>query len=125
MNVELSNTISAEAILKSKYGRSIADTNVAITTENVEEFLPANKTIVTSTRIFQDLGFEVFVSDVTLSLTGNPSLFEKIFRVKLTITKDERTNSVIVCPDGELVIPGELKDFVEKIFFPEPPELFV
>ncbi len=116
--------ISAEAILKSKSGRSLARADVPITAENIEEFTPEAKTIAEATRRLQELGFTVEQSGVTLTLLGKPAQFEEVFRVKLTLKKDESTGGIIVSPDGELVIPDSLRDIVEKVAFPEPPEFF-
>ena len=124
MGQEISSTISAEVILKSKSGRSLASTDVAVTAENIEEFTPPAETITKATRGLQKLGFTVAQSGVTLTILGKPAQFEEAFRVKLTLKKDEPTGGIIVHPDGELVIPHSLRDDVEKVVFPEPPEFF-
>lgn len=124
MGQEISSIISAEAILKSKSGRSLARADVAITAENIEEFTPAAETIAEATRRLQELGLTVQPSAVTLTLLGKPAQFEKVFKVKLILKKDEPTGGIIVHPDGELVIPDSLRDVVEKVVFPEPPEFF-
>lgn len=124
MGQEISSTISAEVILKSKSGRSLARMDVAITAKNIEEFTPAAETIAKATRRLQKLGFTVAQSGVTLTILGKPAQFEEVFRVKLTLKKDEPTGGIIVHPDGELVIPDSLRDVVEKVVFPEPPEFF-
>ena len=68
--------ISAEGILKSKSGRSLARAGVAITAENIEEFSPAPETITEATRRLEELGFTVSQSGVTLTLLGNQLQFE-------------------------------------------------
>lgn len=124
MNQETSKVISAEAILKSKSGRSLARADVAITAENIEEFTPAAETIAQATQRLQKLGFKVVESGVTLTLQGKPAQFEEVFRVKLTLKKHEPTGNIVVHPEGDLVIPDSLRDVVEKVVFPEPPEFF-
>lgn len=116
--------ISAEAILKSKSGRSLAHEDVAITAKNVAEFTPAPETIAKATSQFEQLGFTVSHAALTLTLTGKPELFEKVFKVKLNLEKEQQTGGVIVHPMGELSLPDPLRDVVEEVVFPEPPELF-
>ncbi len=121
---EVSSTISAEAILKSKSGRSLAREDVAITAENVEEFTPVAETVTEATQRLQELGFKVAQSGVTLTILGKPTQFEKVFKVRLTLEKDETTGDLMVNPERELVIPDSLRDVVEKVVFPERPEFF-
>jgi predicted amino acid dehydrogenase len=116
--------ISAEAILKSKSGRSLARACVPITAENVEDFAPAAKTIAEAMRHFRELGFAVTHAGMTLTLVGKPVQFEKVFGVKLALKKHRQTGDMTVMPDRGLVIPDSLKDFVEEVVFPEPPEFF-
>lgn len=124
MDREISSIISAIAILKSKTGLSLARAEIAITAENIEEFKPTQETMTRAIQRLQELGFDVQPSAVTLTLLSKPALFEDVFKVKLTIKKDEQTGGIIVHPDRELVIPSSLKDVVEKVVFPEPPEFF-
>ena len=121
---EISPTISAEAILKSKSGRSLAREDVAITSENINEFTPSHETIREATRCLEELGFTVLQSGVTLTLTGKTELFEKVFRVKPTLKKDKPTGGVIVKPKGDLVVPEAFCDIIEEVVFPEPPNFF-
>jgi len=116
--------ISAEAILRSKSGRSLTKVNIPITKENIEEFTPTNQTINEAIRCFEELGFTVARSVITLSILGKPEQFERVFKVKLTLKKDKPTGSIIVHPEEELIIPDSLTGLVEKVVFPEPPELF-
>jgi hypothetical protein len=124
MGQDIPPTVSAEVILKSKSGRSLARPGVVITAENVEEFMPARETIAEATRHLQGSGFTVIQSDVTLTLLGKPAQFEELFGVKLTLEKHEPTGGITVKPDGELVIPDSLKNVVDEVVFPEPPEFF-
>lgn len=120
--------VSAEVILRSETGRSLARSDVAITAVNVEEFTPAVETIAKATSHFRKLGFKVDRGDLTLTLSGSPSLFEKVFKVRLALEEVDATESapggVIVSSNGELVVPESLKDAVEEVVFPERPEFF-
>ena len=124
MGQETSSLISAEAILRSKSGRSLARPDAVITAENVSEFTPTSETIAEATRCLQELGFTVSQSGVTLTLLGKAAQFEEVFRVKLTLKRDKPTGGIIVNPESELVIPDSLRGVVEKVVFPEPPEFF-
>lgn len=116
--------ISAEVILKSKSGRSLVGKDVAITAENIEDFAPAPETVARATRGLQRLDFTVVQSGITLTIMGSPQQFETVFKVEITVEKDEETGNIIVHPEGEAAIPESLKDVVEGVVFPEPPEFF-
>jgi subtilase family serine protease len=81
------SSISAEVILRSKSGRSMDSSNVPITSENIEEFQPSEQVINDATNRFKQLGFAVFSNGLTLTIEGEKSLFEKVFKVKLTLEK--------------------------------------
>ena len=115
--------VSAEAVLKSKSGRSLANETGAITSDNIEEFLPTPETVTKATEYFQSLGFTVPVSGVTLTLVGQPALFEEVFQIKLFLFKNPTTGSLIARSKEQPVIPDAIKPFVETIVFPEPPQL--
>ncbi len=118
-------SISAEAILKSKSGRSLAHPDVPITAENVEEFKPAPETFSEAVHQFKELGFEVAQTGITLTLIGSIGRFETVFGVKLSVEKDARTGRSVVHPKGELKVPKSLTDVVETVIFLRPPEYFV
>lgn len=124
MSQQTSPIISAEVILRLKSGRSLAHPKMAITSKNVNEFTPAAETIAEATRRLQKLGFTIAQSGVTLTIMGEKKQFEEVFKTKITLKKDEPTGGVIVHPKGELLIPDSLRDIVEKVVFPEPPEFF-
>ncbi len=120
--------ISAEVLLKSKSGHSLASSSeTAVTAETVGDFLPAAETISEATRQFRILGFTVTPSDISLTLVGAPALFEAVFRVNVAIKKAESDSGtgVAVQVEGEPVIPHPLRRIVDRIVFPEPPELFI
>lgn len=124
MTQNFSPVVSAEALLKSKSGRSMTEQNVAITTENVEEFAPTPKTIAEATQGFEKLGFTVSPVGMTLTIQGESALFEKVFGVKLNLERNELTDNVIARPESELIIPESLREVVEQVVFPEPPQFF-
>jgi subtilase family serine protease len=119
-----SSSISAEVILKTKSGRSVYSRDVAITSKNIKEFQPTEETINDAANRLRKLGFTVSKGDITLTIIGEPTLFEKVFKVKLTLKKNEKANSIVVNPAGELVIPHSLSNSVEKIVFVPSPEFY-
>ena len=116
--------ISAEAILKSKTGRSLSRSDVAITSANVSEFIAAPETVAGAKQRLEELGFSVSESGVTLTLSGDPERFERVFGVRLSFKKHPQTGEKNAYCEGEVVIPDSLRDVVEAIVFPEPPEFF-
>ena len=119
-----SSTISAEVILRSKTGRSLAAPDVAVRAANVKEFMPAPETVAKAKRELEKLGFAVSQTGVTLTLTGEPERFERVLGVRLSFKRHSQTGQSIVHCEGEVVIPESLRDVVETIVFPEPPEFF-
>lgn len=119
-----SSLISGQVILKPKSGRSVSCRDVAITSKNIKEFQPTEKTINDAANRLRELGFTVLKGDITLTVIGEPILFEKVFKVKLTLKKNEKGSSIVVNPDEELVIPDSLSNSVEKIVFVPSPEFY-
>ena len=118
-----SKNISAEVILKSKSGKSFIDSNVNVTSKNVADFYPTKKTIEDAKRQLQQMGFRVPISKITMTIEGEPKKFESIFKIKLQISENKLNRLSISC-QSDPVIPDSLKNFVEKIIFPEEPEYF-
>lgn len=114
--------LSAEVILKSASGRSLTDVDVSITSENVEEFRPDQETVKEAIRQLEKLGFKVSQKGITLTIEGEPTQFEKAFKVKLTTKR--ATAGVEVHTNKEPSIPFPLSKTVEKVVFIPPPEFF-
>jgi hypothetical protein len=125
---QASPSISAEVILKSESGRSMTSSQIPITSENVEEFRPSERVIKDATSHLKELGFAVSSNGLTLTLVGEKSLFEKVFKVKLTLKKNEQTRKTEIRSDKQsdkqLSIPARLSHIVENIVFTPQPELF-
>jgi hypothetical protein len=115
--------ISAEVILKSKSGRSMASGEENITAANIEEFRPAEETIKQTIIRFQELGFAVSPGGITLTISGEPALFEKVFKVKINIEK-QYSGGIIIRTDRQISIPACLSHLVEKVEFIPPPIFF-
>jgi hypothetical protein len=118
------SSILAEVILKSESGRSMVKSNIPITSENIGEFQPSEQVIKNGTNRFKQLGFTVFSNGLTLTIEGEKSLFEKVFKVKLTLKKGGRTGRLDVRSDKQLSIPASLSDIAEKVVFTPSPEFF-
>jgi hypothetical protein len=124
MIIETTSPISAEVILRSKSGRPMASTEVPITSSNIEEFRPSDLVIKDATKHLEQAGFAVSSNGLTLTIEGGRSLFERVFKVKLTVKKDVDTGRTKVHSDKELSIPVRLSDIVEKVVFVPPPKFF-
>ena len=115
--------ISAEIILKSKSGKSMLAPGVVVTSENVFEFAPKEDTMNKISEILQDIGFNVVCGMNSISIEGTKILFENIFKTKIIIEKKDKSFFEIK-NDPPMLIPSSMKNYVEKIFFPEQPEYF-
>jgi hypothetical protein len=118
------SSISAEVILKSKSGQSMVSTEAPITSDNIDEFRPSDLVVKDATKRLKQLGFAVSSNGLTLTIGGEKSLFEKVFKVKLIVEKDEETGRIIVHSNKELSVPAQLSDIIEKVVFIPPPTLF-
>ncbi|MCI0628096.1 MAG: hypothetical protein L0387_41660 [Acidobacteria bacterium] len=116
--------VSAEAILKSKTGRSLAAPDVPVTADNVAAYLPTEETLVRAKQQLEQLGFTVSGAGPTLTVVGEPERFERLLRVRLGFRKHPQTGQAMVECQGEVMIPEALQGLVETIVFPEPPEFF-
>jgi subtilase family serine protease len=114
-------TLSAEVVLRSRTGRSLSDENVAITSNNIEEFSPSDDTIKEATCRLQDMGFSVAATGVTLTIVGKLSLFEEVFSTKITLGKTSANDNIIIHCEKDPIIPSTLRDIIEKIIFIPPP----
>jgi len=58
----------------------------------------------------------------SISIEGTKTLFENIFKTKIIIKKKDKNSfeikMILQC------LPPSVKNYVEKIFFPEQPEYF-
>jgi hypothetical protein len=120
---EKGSRISAEVILKSKSGRSMASGEENITAANIEEFRPAEETIKQTIIHLQELGFAVSPGGITLTISGEPALFEKVFKVKI-IKEKQHGDGIIIRTDRQISIPASLSHLVEKVEFTPPPIFF-
>lgn len=114
--------ISAEVILKSKNGNSLAASEPPVTSSNIEKYRPTQITVDTAIKELKKLGFSVPQVGVTISIVGTVKQFEKAFKINPKIIQKQNRNEEKVNLDP--VIPNSLKDIVEKIVFPPPPEYF-
>lgn len=99
-----------------------------ITSENIEEYLPAPAAAAEAQRFFSEAGFEVGgVVGNSFSITAPPRLFEKMFGVKIRL--EENASVKALSADGvesyELpvaALPEELRRDVAAVTFTPPPD---
>lgn len=118
-----SKPISAEVILKQKNKKSFLKTEL-VTSQNIDDFLVDENIILKATEILKELGFNVFPSKTSISIVGQPFLFEKIFKMTLKINMDDLGNLSVNTNKIPPSIPLELQNYVEELIFPEAPEYF-
>ena len=116
--------ISAEVILKWEGGQSLVDADVPITSQNIADFRPSKKLLNDAISRFNKLGFDASSNGFTLTISGRKSLFEEVFKVKLTIDIAKNIRRINVRPETDLSIPHILSDIVERVVFTPPPQLF-
>ena len=119
-----SAVISAEVILKSGTGRSLSTPGAEITSATVKEYLPTPETVAKAKHELETLGFHVNQIGVTLTIVGEPGRFERVFGLRLRSEKHPQTGQTTVQAEGDVAIPASLRDVVETVVFPEPPEFF-
>ena len=113
-----SPTIMAKVYLVTASGKRLLDPDITVTASNINEYRPAETTVIKATYILRSLGFDVPLSGLTLTIEGPLSLFEQVFQ----ITFD--TSGGYPHPIGDPVIPPSLKRLVEGITFGAPARLF-
>lgn len=75
-------------------------------------------------------GFRVLSIGETITIGGEPEIFEKFFKVKM----EKRSKDVLpgipgtakefYMPKTPPVIPEEFRSLIKEVLFPEPPEFF-
>jgi hypothetical protein len=116
--------ISAEVILKSEVGRSMVNTDVPITSQNVEDFRPSKRLLEDAVSHLKNLGFDVSSNGFTLTIRGKKALFEELFKVELAVDVATHGRRMNVRSDTELSIPHKLSDIVERVVFTPLPQSF-
>jgi|GEM_PF-2971397 len=115
--------VSAEVLLKSAGGKSLVKPGVLISADNVHLFKASPVTVNKARKSFEDIGFKTEGHSTGITLVGPARLFEEVFKISLSVEKAGGTGQMAVSIRGEPQIPAELKDFVEAVVFPPPPEL--
>ena len=119
----MNSVLSAELILKSKTGLHLNKTSDPITQENIEKYKPPDELLESVVGHFNTYGFTVDKGDITISITGEKELFEKVFDTKLIVEHDQEQIARISW-QGFPKIPEKVKDSVLDVVFPQPPEFF-
>lgn len=101
----------------------MAGTEESITAANIEDFRATEKTIKQTTNHFQELGFAVSPGGITLTISGEQALFEKVFKVKVRTEKLNQGRKIIRT-DKPLLVPASLSHLVEKVEFTPSPIFF-
>jgi hypothetical protein len=116
--------VAAEAILRSRGGRTLSDGSAQVTSETLGQFEPDERDKLTAVRAFEALGFEVLDAGVTLTIAAEPETFERTLGVRLEVRRDAAPGERPASTTGPLRLPDELDGIVETVVFPDRPHLF-
>ncbi|GIO00081.1 hypothetical protein ABE137_24405 [Brevibacillus laterosporus] len=111
MSIQLSDqTVSAEAVLKSRNHQSLMTIETPITAENIDQIRPTPETISEAKKLFEAEGFVVVSSGITLTVHGTRAQFAKLLGGDWE--------------KGSPMIPKHMEQLVERIVFPEKKPIY-
>lgn len=119
--------ISAQVVVLGG-NRGKTEANTEITSENVSQFAPDEKTINELTRIFSESGFDTGPAHgISLSITASRQVFEKFLAVGIYNEADGKYGFLLKGKRAgkELkneFLPDIIRDRVESITFSSPPD---
>jgi subtilase family serine protease len=113
--------VSAQVVVKAASGKSLLD-ETTITRKNLQQVLPSETVINEVASALGREGFIVQASNLTLSISGKKSLFEKVFTFRLSEKK--HNGHFYYVPNKKATIPAPLKKYIVAIIFSEPVESF-
>lgn len=124
--------VTAEILLRTKSGKSVAAAAEAITAENVAEYQVDEETIQSARVKLVAYGFEVGRGGAhSLSVSGDRELFERVFQTRLSSSTSIEAEPGVSVGTGPVyeaevspTIPDDLTDFVADVVFPRAPELY-
>lgn len=120
-------TLSAQVILLSESGKKM-EPKTPITSENVQEYLPAPETISVTQDYFAELGFDVQEGfGNSFAITGSKKLFQDVFNTKVVKTKGKELKAKLKDQTKTSELPmdnlsRDMKRFVSEITFTELPD---
>ncbi|MFX0183062.1 MAG: hypothetical protein ACFE95_08280 [Candidatus Hodarchaeota archaeon] len=118
--------VMATVYLKSTTGRSLLEEDKAVI--DPKPFLPSPETTQRAIAELKKRGFTIEAQGITLSVSGPPELFKKIFDVKITIEKIKSHDLEQTQPQTWLIYRSskpimqiaELEDIIEGIVLSTP-----
>jgi hypothetical protein len=116
--------VAAEAILRSRGGRSLSEGSAQVTSQTLGQFEPDERDKAAAVRAFEALGFDVLDAGLTLTIAGEPETFERGLGLRLDMRRGAAPGERPVSAAGSLRLPEELDGIVETVVFPERPHLF-
>jgi hypothetical protein len=119
--------LSAQVALRPASGKAF-DSQTAITSENIGDYLPAPETVEAARKGFEEAGFEVGNPvGMSFSITAPAATFEKVFKAKLVA--DDREGVKVTGKAGDQTyelpagsLPTELQQHVAAVTFSPPPD---
>lgn len=118
--------VMATVYLKSTSGHSLLQEGIAGT--DPTPFISSPETIQRAISELKKHGFTIEAKGVTLSISGSPELFEKIFDVKISIEEIKRKDLGQIDPQSWFIYHSskpvmqlkELEDLIEGIILTKP-----
>jgi serine protease AprX len=124
--------VHASVILRAKSGKSAHKPSTPITPQNVKSYMPDADTRHKAVAELQKLGFNVdHVAPTHLSISGDASLFEQVFAVRLAakshpVFSGQRPEAYHIYfeSDQPLSVPGSLSRLIDAIELAKPAAFF-
>jgi len=126
----MTENVIAEVILRSADGSSILDAGEGITAENIEKYRVGREVIDQASEALEGLGFEVVqAGPVSLTISGNKEVFERVFQTALEArgaemmpTKVSGGTASYYEATEPIKIPEQISPLVADVVLPTPPQ---
>lgn len=129
---DMTEEVTAQAILRYADGSSILDAKEGITAENIEKHKVGKEVIEEASKKLEELGFMVLqVGPVGLTISGDKALFESAFQTTLEARSTEIMGTKVSGAEAPyyeatepIKIPEEISSLIADVVLPTPPEFF-
>ena len=119
--------VSATVLLRPADGRTVSGTE-AITSENIEQYMPTEEQLSRVTAFFTSKGFDVLPgAGPVITITGTPSLYQDVFGDKVESIAKEGVLRGVQTEKGELelslnALPSAVSEAIQSVSFETPPD---
>ncbi len=95
-----------------------------MTAERIDELRPDERAKREVRSAFEERGFAVHDAGITLTIEGDPQLFERALGVELEVDPSPAPGEPIATPSGEPGVPEEVRGLVDAVVFPKRAHMF-